>query len=133
MNQPFPSLASDFTVTMSVPDGDWQVVLNAPMGGVRGAVTAQNGNSMRIDKVLGSSASETLTSFGGCAAQDMVNGTDCGNVSVGRMSRRDSLREGGSVDGWGSDLTSMAFKVNECERKAFKVNAIERYSRPCRG
>ena len=84
VNQLFPSLATDFTVTMSVPDGDWQVVLNAPMGGVRGAVTAQNGNSMRIDKVLGSSASETLTSFGGCATQDMVNGTDCGNVSAGR-------------------------------------------------
>ena len=74
---------SDFTVTMSVPDGDWQVVLNAPVGGVRGAVTAQNDNSLRIDAVLGSSASETLTSFGGCSSQDNVNGTDCGSVSVG--------------------------------------------------
>ena len=83
VDQAFPSLTSDFTVTMSVPDGDWQVVLNAPVGGVRGAVTAQNGNSMRIDAVLGSSASETLTSFGGCDTQDIVNGTDCGSVSVG--------------------------------------------------
>ena len=81
--QTFPSRRSDITGTINVPDGDWQLVLNAPEGGVRGSVSALPASVVRVDAVLGSAATVALVSFGGCTAADKMNSTDCGKVSEG--------------------------------------------------
>ena len=67
--QPFTSLVSDFSVDLSVPDGDWSLVLAAPLGGVRGAISTFKTAVSRIGSVLGSSDTISLASFGGCVEE----------------------------------------------------------------
>lgn len=79
--QGFPRLRSDITGTIEVPDGDWQLSLDAPYGGVKGSISTTAGTAVRVDTVLGSSAVTTLLTFGGCMVADSLNGTDCGKAS----------------------------------------------------
>ena len=79
--QTFSGLESDTSGTIYVPDGDWRLVLDAPQGGVRGSISAPKpGNSVRVDTILGTSSSVTLTSFGECVPVDSVGQDICGKV-----------------------------------------------------
>ena len=75
---------SDFTVPVSIPDGNWSLVLNAPHGGVRGSiVTAKAGGLFRLQQaVVGSSEVTTLTTFGGCERDGEGSKMRCVAVSA---------------------------------------------------
>eukprot|EP00271_Cylindrocystis_brebissonii_P009574 TRINITY_DN2455_c0_g4_i1.p1 TRINITY_DN2455_c0_g4~~TRINITY_DN2455_c0_g4_i1.p1 ORF type:complete len:1556 (-),score=275.43 TRINITY_DN2455_c0_g4_i1:1951-6618(-) len=65
-NQPFPALRYNNNVTtLAVPDGDWELLLNAPYGGVVGLVELYfaNGTSHNTSERV-----PALTTFGGCLA-----------------------------------------------------------------
>ena len=79
--QPFSGLEAEFTGTIYAPDGDWELVLDAPQGGVRGSISAARpGESMRMDSVLGTASSVTLASFGDCVPVDNAGQDICGKV-----------------------------------------------------
>ena len=113
--QSFTKLSADLSISMSVPDGDWALILTAPAGGVKGSVviaeplasTGDNSSSSSTSTDSGSSSSSDsaaspsstptsslLTSFGGCAASDPM--TEC--AKVGYMDGMDEW-QGGRVAG----------------------------------
>ncbi|CAI5986314.1 unnamed protein product [Closterium sp. NIES-65] len=64
--QPFPQGEVDSSVPLDIPDGDWVVVLNAPLGGIRGTLHAAPPGTRRLAAV-GSSSTVELASWGYCA------------------------------------------------------------------
>ena len=64
---------------LEVPDGDWEVWLNAPQGGVQGAVVTSTLAFSQL--AVGSATTKTLTSFGGCKYEDDVDNATCARVS----------------------------------------------------
>ena len=78
--QPFDESSTDFTVSMSVPDGNWLLWLNAPYGGVEGSVlTAATGYS-RVS--VGRASTDQLVSFGGCLYEDDAQNATCARVCL---------------------------------------------------
>ena len=82
-DQPFSSLMEDLTVSLSIPDGDWALVLNAPNGGVRGSVAAASADTVRVNVVIGSSSVMPLVQVGGCAKEG--EGLSCAQVRAAAL------------------------------------------------
>ena len=67
-----------------MPDGDWSLVLTAPSGGVKGAISTFKSAVSHIGSVLGSTDTISLTSFGGCVEEGGGEGNktaSCEDVS----------------------------------------------------
>ncbi|CAI5983999.1 unnamed protein product, partial [Closterium sp. NIES-65] len=73
--QPFPALHAQFSLALHIPDGQWALLITAPMGGVQGVLQAQKPGIARLGSGgrgvamtnMGSSNSVTIAAFGGCA------------------------------------------------------------------
>lgn len=70
-DQPFPSVEGSFTKQFQVVDADWTVVINAPSGGVKGAVVAPRplvgkNTSQAYDIVPAMHDLESLAIWGNC-------------------------------------------------------------------
>ena len=66
---------------MSVPDGDWTLTLDAPYGGVRGAIVTSTLAFSRLS--VGSATTKTLMDFGGCKYENDVENATCTRVREG--------------------------------------------------
>eukprot|EP00897_Mesotaenium_endlicherianum_P006639 jgi/Mesen1/6002/ME000306S05267 len=63
----FTSLTTDATYALSIPDGDWQIQLNAPFGGVVGTVTEFQTTKLE----LAAGGGVNLLRFGNCFADKL--------------------------------------------------------------
>ncbi|CAI5535825.1 unnamed protein product [Closterium sp. Naga37s-1] len=67
-----PVAGGEVAVEMEIPDGDWEVLLNAPSGGIRGAVHAPPPGTRRLS-VIGSASTVELVAWGDCVSGDAVD------------------------------------------------------------
>ncbi|CAI5535095.1 unnamed protein product [Closterium sp. Naga37s-1] len=67
-----PVAGGEVAVEMEIPDGDWEVLLNAPSGGIRGAVHAPPPGTRRLS-VIGAASTVELVAWGDCASGDAVD------------------------------------------------------------
>ncbi|GJP56726.1 hypothetical protein CLOM_g15778 [Closterium sp. NIES-68] len=76
--QPFPDQQAQFSLALDIPDGDWALLLTAPMGGVQGVLQAQKPGLGHLngDVTMGSSNSVTLATWGGCLGGEGFSWSD---------------------------------------------------------
>ncbi|CAI7737974.1 unnamed protein product [Closterium sp. NIES-54] len=88
--QPFPAQHAQFSLALDIPDGQWALLITAPMGGVQGVLQAQKPGLGHLsgDVTMGSSNSVTLASWGGCLGGEGLSARDS-NATL--------LQDGGDV------------------------------------
>ncbi|CAI5516018.1 unnamed protein product [Closterium sp. Naga37s-1] len=88
--QPFPAQHAQFSLALDIPDGQWALLITAPMGGVQGVLQAQKPGLGHLsgDVTMGSSNSVTLASWGGCLGGEGLSASES-NATL--------LQDGGDV------------------------------------
>ncbi|CAI5493416.1 unnamed protein product [Closterium sp. Naga37s-1] len=101
-----PVAGGEVAVGMEILDGEWEVLLNALLGGIRGAVLSPPPGKRHLS-VIGSARTVELVAWGDCASGDGVDANaanQSGGSSTGREfgSEHDRVRggmHGGEHDG----------------------------------
>lgn len=95
--KPFESVDEVVHLELDLPDADWTVVIEAPFGGVSGAIYIPGGGSGGA----AAQANQTLASWGFCRNATMGGGGAATPPSGHRRRRRGLLASYGGADGTG--------------------------------